>query len=156
MGIEKSLIKSKFKFYKLIMVLFLVSFIPLINLSNKVVVGLLFSIIILIFNFQRFSKEDSRVKLVLTTFAATVIYYVLAIGQRLLVSINIINEVATIGKFTNENIDLDFALVNGQLLLVFIPLSITSLILMKRDKLDDKTIKVAVIINMILFVISAR
>lgn len=138
------------------MVLFLVSFIPLINLGNKIVVGLLFSIIILIFNFQHFSKEDSRVKLVLTTFLATVIYYVLAIGQRLLASINIINELTTIVKFTNENIDLGFALVNGQLLLVFIPLSITSLMLMRKDKLEDKTIKVAVIINMILFVISAR
>ncbi len=62
MANKNSLIKFNFKFYKLIILLFLISFIPLVTFSNKVIGGLLFSLLILIFNFECVSKGYSKLK----------------------------------------------------------------------------------------------
>lgn len=149
---DNSLTKFNFKFYKLIIILFIISFIPLINLSNKAIVGLLFSILILSFNFESFSKDCSKLKIVLNTFIATLIYYLLTLCQTFFAYINIINEITNQVEGITESIDLGFALVNGKLLLMCIPLSITSLMVVRNVEFDKKLFKVAFIINMIIFI----
>ena len=148
---KNSLIKFNFKFYQLIILLFLISFIPLVTFSNKVIGGLLFSLLILIFNFECVSKGYSKLKIVLNTFIATLIYYLFTLVQTFFTYINIINEITKRVEISTGNFDIGFTLVNGKLLIMFIPLSITSLIIFRKEKFDKKLFKLAFIINMLIF-----
>lgn len=149
---KNSLIKFNFKFYQLIILLFLISFIPLVTFSNKVIGGLLFSLLILIFNFECVSKGYSKLKVVLNTFIATLIYYLFTLVQTFFTYINIINEITKRVEISTSNFDIGFTLVNGKLLIMFIPLSVTSLIIFRKEKFDKKLFKLAFIINMLIFI----
>ena len=149
---EVSLIKFNFKLYQLIILLFVISFIPLVTLSNKVVGGGLFSALILIFNFESLTKGYSKLKIVINTFITTLIYYLFTLCQTFFIYINIINEITKSVEGITGTFDIGFTVVNGKLILMFIPLTIASLTIFKKGKLDKKLFKLAFILNMLFFI----
>lgn len=149
---EISLIKFNFKLYQLIILLFVISFIPLVTLSNKVVGGGLFSALILIFNFESLTKGYSKLKIIINTFITTLIYYLFILCQTFFIYINIINEITKSVEGITGTFDIGFTVVNGKLILMFIPLTIASLTIFKKGKLDKKLFKLAFILNMLFFI----
>lgn len=148
---ENSSTNFHFKLYKLIILLFILSFIPLVSLSNKAAGGGLFSALILLYNFQSFSKGYSKFKIVLNTFIATLAYYLFTLGQTFFAYLNMLNEITKRVEVITDTIDLGFTIVNAKLLLMFIPLSICSIAIFRKGKLNNKLYKLAILINALIF-----
>lgn len=141
---------ANLKLYQIIIFILIISFIPLVNLLNKVIVGIFLSSIILYFNIKTLDNTNSKSKVFLNSFIANLTYYLFATFQTFLTYINLINNIKA--NMHSTTIDISFILISIKLILFWIPLAVSSLICFKNHQKYNKIIKLFVIINTIIFI----
>lgn len=141
---------TNLKLYQIIIFVLIISFIPLVNMLNKVIVGFFLSSIILYFNIKTLDETNSKSKVFLNSFIANLTYYLFATFQTFLTYINLINSIKE--NMHSTTIDISFILISIKLILFWIPLGISSLICSNNYKKYNKIIKIFVIINTIIFI----
>ena len=141
---------ANLKLYQIIIFILIISFIPLVNILNKVIVGIFLSSIILYFNIKTLDNTNSKSKVFLNSFIANLTYYLFATFQTFLTYINLINNIKA--NMHSTTIDISFILISIKLILFWIPLAVSSLICFKNHQKYNKIIKLFVIINTIIFI----
>lgn len=142
---------TNLKLYQIIIFVLILSFIPLVNILNKVIVGIFLSSIILYFNIKTLDNANSKSKVFLNSFIANLTYYLFAAFQTFLTYINLINNIKE--NMHSTTIDISFVLISIKLIIFWIPLGISSLICFKNHQKYNKIMKIFVIINTIIFIL---
>lgn len=136
----------EYRLYQLLILVVIISCIPLVNIANNIIVGILLSSVILYFNMKLLEKKCSKTKIFINSFIAILIFYVAALFQKFVTYVYLIKQIGEYISF--GSVDGSFLLIDIKVLLIWIPLAITSLI---GFNMKSKKFKVYVIINAIIF-----
>lgn len=139
------------KYIGILIVLF--SCIPLINISNIIIVATLLIVSIMNYNVKLICQESPKINfgiIILRNIIIFIFYYFITLMQTFLSYLGLISKLS---EFSNVDVvDVGFSLVDPKIILMSIPIIISSFLCVKNGVLKKKIFIFLNVINILIFI----
>ena len=139
------------KYIWILIVLF--SCIPLINISNIIIVATLLIVSIMNYNVKLICQESPKINfgiIILRNIIIFIFYYFITLMQTFLSYLGLISKLS---EFSNVDVvDVGFSLVDPKIILMSIPIIISSFLCVKNGVLKKKIFIFLNVINILIFI----